>query len=536
MSFNKGLSLSKLRLYEKAIESYTKAEEDTPNGKYPSASLNKGANLDELGLYEKAIESYTKAEKDSENEKYPRASFNKGLILYNFVDVKGAILSFQKAIEDSDFQDYPKAYIQLSKCYLNLGEYNKGLSTIFQELYRYNRNYQIIHFLVDNLSLGNLRSFYNNRKQYLELDLLQVAMLSDVEIVDFRNQIARQIKVQNRFSLFIDLLKEESVSFSVNIAYQDRLKLSYLLHYLNNEPFHTYNIIDSQLDGTFPLDEMDYFFYLKSSYLIGEPRTELEYFTTIDVDEQTVFGSEFRALKDDLQAAIEKAKYLDGYILDCPKINQIAVFDFQDDSYHPWINEALYAISALSIDYEVPISETELRGMTVQLFRKALVELDDKDYLGNKSYHNTIQSIQGDKDGIINYPVLFENTRNAMKDNIPYELIMLKLCEYYSNENDEDKKHNLSVAQAALLLSYQVDQLKKPLLSNSSIEIPVSVLIKLIGENAVFAVLGISASIVFSYGVGIAFSIISKTAFNYVENINNKGIDERFEQLLLEIR
>src|SRR5690606_17859265 len=134
-SFNKGNTYKDL--YEKngeekylhlAINSFTKAEKDSNEGKYPEASNNKGASF--YYLYNKtkqekylfdALTSCTKAEEDNDG-KLPIASYGKGIVYGLLGKSEQAIESYKKAINDSPDNIYPDAHLQLAEIYLKYDE------------------------------------------------------------------------------------------------------------------------------------------------------------------------------------------------------------------------------------------------------------------------------------------------------------------------------------------------------------------------------------------------------------------------------
>ena len=108
-SFIKGYCLSKLGDYQEAIEAYTKAENDSPQGKYSKASYNKGIVLAKLARHEEAIEAFTKAENDSPERKFPDASYSKGIVLAKLARYEEAIEAYTKAENDSPQGKFPIA-------------------------------------------------------------------------------------------------------------------------------------------------------------------------------------------------------------------------------------------------------------------------------------------------------------------------------------------------------------------------------------------------------------------------------------------
>jgi len=82
---------------------------------------------------------------------------------------------------------------------------------------------------------------------------------------------------------------------------------------------------------------------------------------------------------------------------------------------------------------------------------------------------------------------------------VPYLIILRELFEYFHFENDKDEKHNLAVLQAAVLLSHHTDSLKKPLYTNSNMEIALTA----VADFSVHSAL----SSIFVYGMGVHLGI-----------------------------
>jgi len=132
--------------------------------------------------------------------------------------------------------------------------------------------------------------------------------------------------------------------------------------------------MDELIDRHYKLDEMDYFFYLASAYLIGEPVKELSYFTSLDdVDISKPFGLNFKQLSESIESAIEKKNFYDTYILkidDSYLTSPIDEIDPDSLSYHTWIKECLNSLKEENKEYEIPISDNLLTGLMAQFFTK----------------------------------------------------------------------------------------------------------------------------------------------------------------------
>jgi hypothetical protein len=167
------------------------------------------------------------------------------------------------------------------------------------------------------------------------------------------------------------LLTIPSVQFPTAISWQDRLRVAYLTHFLQQQPQHTFYLIDQVMDSSFSLNGMDYYFYMASAYLIGEPVEELAYFmedVTLPPDDP--FYDDFNALRNNLATAKQHDERHDPYLL------KVASLDFAPSEAtlakvdtHPWVQSAENA----SIVYKIPVPvETLLDLMLAKLIDVAI--------------------------------------------------------------------------------------------------------------------------------------------------------------------
>jgi tetratricopeptide (TPR) repeat protein len=93
--YNKGIALSNLGEFEKAIQSYDRVIEIDPN--YFPVWNTKGIALSNLGEFEKAIQSYDRV--IEKNANHPTIWYNKGIALSNLRKFEEAIKCYDRVIE-----------------------------------------------------------------------------------------------------------------------------------------------------------------------------------------------------------------------------------------------------------------------------------------------------------------------------------------------------------------------------------------------------------------------------------------------------
>lgn len=539
-SYNKSVCLAILKRYEEAIASYNKAIVDN-GGAFPDASNNKGSVLRELKKYEEAIDSYNKAIDDNGGA-YPSASCNKGICYhYDKNDIANAIIAYKKAINDSD-EIFPNAHLHLSKALLTVNK-EEAHKHAFIALKCENRGYKYVENIAENFSNNSTQHFYTNRLQYLDVEYEEMIMAAfegaDIDVEDKQTiRFFERLNNKNADSLsgFQLLLKTELVSFPNTISQHERLKLTYLTHYIHNEPWQCFHIIDQHIDGQFTMDGMDYYFYLLSTYQIAEPISEITYLLDdIEVPTTDPFYNDYCVLVEAVRTGINDGHTLDPYLLklNIPQLSK-QVLDESKQGYHKWIKKALAVVVNPETIYEIPISNAEIQGLSTQLIKTILAQLKtepvtENHYLTNLKYSLNIKSTEYD------YSTIIKNIREAIKSKVPYYIILGMLFEKYTEEQDENIKHNITILQAATWTSHYVEYIKHSSSAINTVEIPATTLIDNVAHTAA-EILFASIGSLIDLGLGVVIGFLAKRGFVAFQKIEQDKINEEFEVLLGHIR
>lgn len=526
-----GLAFSNLGMYEEAIQAWKKAEQDSHQEKYPDASINKGIALVELKRYNEAINSFEKAEMDGPNGKFPLASYNKGKLFRTIENIEQAILAFKKALNDSENNHYPSAHLRLAEIYskrdLSLAKYHA-----YEGISQDDRNWKIVNFISEYLADPNYQDFYKNRLEYLYLLVKKNFEENKISISQYFQNFCRVTEEpDNSLKLFCTLLQLKQIDIPLSLTFDDRLRLAYLIYYLQNKPWYTFHIIDSILDVEFSLCEMDYYFYLLSAIKIAEPYKELEYYLKVEgLDFRNPFAISFNQLTEKIAVAHKQKNYIDPYLLNIEfEDGGISNIDLNLLDYHPIIIQAIKSIKTSS-EFTNPLKESELKGLLSQLFLSFERDNEINKYEKDKDWINFLNSTT--TKGLA-YDQILYNIRTVIKKGIPYWLVLNKLFEIYSNSNDNIKKKNIAILQAVTLYSHHFDYIRRPIFKDMNVQIATTFLLDLLSNKAIGTL--ITFGMATDLGITFLFSYITSRSFsNIYEKWDKKRVDEIFKNFLLD--
>lgn len=523
-SLNKGLIFQNFQNYKAALASYTKAENDGLNGKFPNASINKSSVYYTQGNYRKAIISLTKAEYDSPNEKKPLASLNKGRILNFLSEFNLAIISLDKAIKDSK-KKIPLAYLERSKSKLSLNKKESATKDAFTAISQNSRLEKVISNIEERFSKLNTKKFYTKRLEYLSIGL-GVESSKNIDFSDLNlNPYLREENFSNaNYFLFVCL--EKKIKFKVAITFLERLRLAYLISYKLENYGSTFYIIDEFIDEEYPMSDMDIFFYFLSAYLIGEPVSELTYYSTLKVNnESSQFGILYKNLSDKIQTSISDRSYLDPYILDI-QLSQLSK-DVLNEKHHLYIHETLKSIIE-NTTYEIPISENELKGLTNRVFIEIKKTYLNDDIINNKNWERFQSFIFTNKHNANQ----IENIKDCIDDKVPYELILNELFAEYDSSDDPNQLHNIAILQAATILYSNSKNSYTDFIASNDKQKIIGSLGGLLANESLGMMIALGLIAKFGFSLAVSF-IIGKSIKTYKDKSQlNKKIEELKEELI----
>ncbi len=534
-SHNRGAVLQKLSRLEEAILAYEKAERDGPEGKSSLSSNNIGCIYGEIGRLHEAILAFEKAERDTPGERFSLASFNRGYFLENMKKFNRAIEAYLKTIRDSENHTYPLAYWRLSVIYSLKGDYSKSQNYAFIAIYQDSKHYEIINHIREHFGSIKEKLIYKNRLKYLNLILTIEAIKKKEESVRKEPNFPWfQVEQKNDLGIFLALLLIEKISFPEPISYRQRLKLAVVLHFIKEDYANCFFLIDEKLDSHFELDEMDYYFYLYSAYKIGEPIEELEYFLDLEVGTKSGFGKGFHENVVRLKHAIDNDMRLDPYLLDCDFVS------FNDGKlkgtnlgYHPWLKDALQLGVGKIEDYQVPYSRSQMIAMLMQKVSGWKNEIT-KEYETLESFDDFIRALDSSSPSKPSeYKAVVRHIRGMMKEKVPFEVPLSILMQRFIESEDVTEKSNITVMQATVMVSYYLDQLKRPIGKNVNIRIVTQVIMRMLASNVLQELLKSGAIVTF--GISYAISQIIMKLFTVMEEREKEKSNRVFENLLMEI-
>ena len=389
------------------------------------------------------------------------------------------------------------------------------------------RNYEFNELILNRFTSDETSTFYKNRLEYLGLDfgdriIQQSSKPTTFQTNDpiFKNWLNTLNSVVEPKMLFKYLLKIEKFSFPESISFQDRLRVYYLLSFIEEDYAGCFHTIDTLLDTSTKLDDLDHFFYFASSYYIGEPVKELKYFSTINVNETSSVGKIYKRQVQSLVKSINDKNYLDEYLLDIQTPFSLDNISFDSNEYHSWVVNILHSISNAS-PYQIPITEEDLRGFKAQFLSS--LKKDVPEYSNKDEWENFIISFKKEP---LNYKLIVGNIRKAIKVGIRYTAIFAEILPIYDDTEDEILKHNLNILLSATLLSHIKDNNKIDLF-NTTKEIAITELL-----NNLVSLLSGGISFLLSPALGAAIAVIVKIGVQANTKKRENSKDEEFKYLL----
>lgn len=565
-----------MKNYENAIISYTKAEEDSKNGKHPMASLKKGALYEEeYEDYENAMFYFTKAEVDSESQNFPAASFRKGLLYMKYKNYKQALISFTRAENNSKhkqpfasvnkgtiyngLREFPAAIESFTKALkdipycgfkdvaektdlttfaligrstseLKMGLQKEAEEDAFKALKMNNRNLKAVNHVLTYFSSENTNKIYEERLNYLEIYLSDMSLKADKSNSNFEIHSFLQDHEHKEINNFLFLCLETKVNIGVDIDNIDRHRLAYLVAYKEKMYGNTFYILDELIDEKFQMSEMDQYFYLASAYLIGEPLEELKYYTQdTNIIKTKMKSNDLITLKRNINVAIDENKCLDSYLFDVAFNSFVPSNELKENNLdlHPWLKEILESI-IYSKDYKIPLSKYELIGLSARLFvnvRETYLTQDIKGMVCWDVFDSTLRSKKYGKK-LIDYCI------QCIDDRVPVVLMLNELFALFScSENDKDR-HNLAIVQATLIVySRGNDVVLKGISTETS-----KTILSTFMERGVSEALGglLYFGFALDCGVSLACSFILKITIKRINSrsLLNKVIEELKNEIL----
>lgn len=525
------LYATQLQEFQKAIDSLSKAEKDSPHEKYPEASKLKGQIYAVcFEDFENALMAFSKAEKDSPNGKHPAASFNKSIIFFNQRLINLALKSCQKAIDDSKPQVFAEAYSILAHAHLLLGERKKAYNYTFISLHHGNRLNAPITLLVKHLGMSAAVPIYKSRLAYLTLF---IHGQSD-QMLNFGNKTDNHIylidKIRKPEDYFFLLCLETKLEIPDLVAPEglERLQLAYLVAYYRKDYAYVFHIIDELIDGTYPLTEMDIYFYLVSAFLIGEPVNELQNLAKEEANNQSsAFYKSYLQLGAMIDDAVLEKRFIDPYLLDIPILIPFSFEEVENEVQHPWLASCLKSILN-SETYQVPVPESELNGLIARLILEQIeIELDDQTK-EMSCWQNFVGNIELKRFG----QVQFDNIIDCINKKVAYELLLYELFRAYDQASHERDKHNIAVLQALVMLYSKGNFAVSKGISTDSGKTVLSTLSDL-GAKEIFGAL-LAMGFAVDLGISLASSILVGKAADIIKDrlSLNKKIEELKRELL----
>lgn len=167
LHYNRGVALSNLEKYEKAITDFDEAIGKSDS--YALALNNKGNTCVKMENFEDAIEAYTKAIKMSDC-KYSIAYNNRGQVYFNLKNYKKALKDFDKAIE-SNPSNY-NAWTNKGAIFFSQKEYGKAKEA-FEKALELKPDYALANVYLAKilLYLASSALSYENINKALDFDI-----------------------------------------------------------------------------------------------------------------------------------------------------------------------------------------------------------------------------------------------------------------------------------------------------------------------------------------------------------------------------
>ena len=461
-TLGKGVVYIKLEQYDRAIESFTKAERDSEDGKSPGASYDKGTAYNYSGEYDRAIESYTKAERDSKNGKYPNASLNKGVTYYKLGDYDRAIESCNKAVHDRHPDVYFLEHHYLSLSYDFNHNYNKAKKHAFIALKHADRDIEVVDNICQRYSTPYTIQIYRQRKQY-------VHTLLSLSVDRYFNDKWTRLDAADTHDPLLDkdhdinegfhrILTNRDLEMPNSMGYKQRLRTSYLLHYLSGNFYKCFHLLDSLFDDIYAHGPIDAYFYSITAYLIGEPISELQILLRNHEDSSHWSNGAHQQWNDNLRSAIESNKLLDPYLLEIALPKKILSEGEIPTNYHPWVYKLLEKINEGKTNYDIPLSDTIIKGIEAKHFKnlyvskKAFVRDDNEKW---DIIKKEISAMVNGDESVFNFAIA--RIRDAIRNEVPYSIILLKLMGAYSYMDSDSEKKAVAILMATVLASETID-------------------------------------------------------------------------------
>ncbi|WP_109853240.1 tetratricopeptide repeat protein [Aquimarina sp. AU58] len=524
-----GLIYKELGDLERALRFYTKAENDSENG-HPHSSFNKGVTYLSLRQMNNALKSFSKAEKDSPKG-YPLASFDKGRIYFTYEDLENSINSFQKSIQDSKDNIYPKSQMWLSRCFFQQEKKDLAKEHAYLALKQDNRDSVIIEYINFRYSDQNSKDIYASRLKYL--DTVFINYVLNVNFDNFKTdsrlyeKLIRKIGIQeNNFETFHKILREKEIVLPVDISHKERLRLSYLIYFLNGDYHNAFYLLDKDIDNHYGHENIDHYFYFITAYLIGEPVNELSYFLNWSIDSKDEIDEELLEWSNKVRYAIENRNYIDPYLLNIPLQNKIISNKWlSNNTYHPWIKTALETINNPNITYTLPITENELIGLLPQFLKRFDRNWESETVQTEQKFRTIIKLVVNAKNQD-DFRDIILAIREGIKLGIPYLKLLIKLMDMTRLEKNLTIRKNIILLQSAVLVSERFENKKEmPIKERLVIET-----VKSLAIDGSLLLLDISV-----FGIGTAISTILAISDHIKGNNRKERVESVFSQMSSDI-
>jgi len=267
-----GLSFLEQDKIPEALNAFDKAVYDSPGKKFPDASFSKGLVYMKKNMDKAAIESFQKAINDKHDNKYPDASRELGICLQQNAYLEKALAAFEKAANDSVDLYFPDAWCRKAKLLHSMGRRREAKEAAFISIGQNNKSTDCVAFINDYV---NSHPAYRNRISYLNILLLQnnAGIISQWENI---KQTFKNFAYINDAELFCLILLNENDVLHTGMDHYERLRWSYVIFAANKQPEWVYYTIDHLLNNNYPLDRMDYFFYLDAAASVAASEKELK--------------------------------------------------------------------------------------------------------------------------------------------------------------------------------------------------------------------------------------------------------------------
>lgn len=520
---NLGLCKHYLSEFERAVKVYNNGIELKPTS---SLYYNKGNSLLQLNMFQEAVKSFEIAEKMGHNE---LACYGQGIALRKLNKNNDAIIAFEKVVQNAKNYWSAFSHLNMSEIY-NSSDYDSSKKHAFIALEEQNRDYTIIAWIKTKFSSDLSNSIYTNRCKYLDY-LLRI----NVEKNDSEKTLIRTHKILMKnvdFTSEIDqyycfLLINKEISLPLNLSFEDRLRLAYLISYKNNRAWETFFIIDEILDNECELTPMDYYFYLLSAYLIGEPKEELIWLSNRSLNHCRDSSDSFEYLYNDLstkvKSKIQNNEVIDPYLInlsddEIPILENVEKLTHLNDS----VQKALISIYT-NCHYQIPFTKNEINGLLSQELILILRQFSSN-VENNPLWNNVIRCLDAD---LHNSQDIVYNLREYVKQSNDEEfsfLLFTLVNLYIVNDSLEDKRV-ISILIAASYLSYFFEYKKISRVTEKVIDTAVDFVFAQIRSFIANGIFGLS------WAIGFLIKLfLGKKKIN-----NQKEIDEQFENLIAEI-